>query len=248
MREFKADLHIHTCLSPCGDLEMSPAGIVKETINKGIDLIAICDHNSSENTGEVIEASVGKGVTVLPGIEVTSKEEVHICALFGHIDDARKLQTLVYDNLEGKNDEGAFGMQVVVNAKGEVLGFNKKLLIGATSLSVENIVDAIHSFHGLAVAAHIDREGFGIIGQLGFIPPELKLDALEISPGVSFEEAQVKFSEYQNYPFLCSSDAHYLDDIGKGTTTFLLEAVSFEEIKMALNGEEGRGFISTTHN
>ena len=240
LRKFKADLHIHTCLSPCGDLEMSPQGIVKEAVNKGIDLIAICDHNSSENSGAVIQASEGKELTVLPGIEVTSKEEVHICALFEYVNDALKMQSLIYDNLEGENDEQAFGMQVVANAEDEVLGFNKKLLIGATSLSVEMVVDSIHSFNGLAIAAHIDREGFGIIGQLGFIPPDLRLDALEISPRMKMEEARMRFSEYQRFPFLCSSDAHYLDDVGKCTTTFLLEEATFEEIRMALKGEGDR--------
>ena len=219
---------------------MFPQGIVKEAVNKGIDLIAICDHNSSENVGAVIKASEGKRVTVLPGIEVTSREEVHICALFEYVDDAFKLQSLIYDNLEGENDEDVFGMQLVVNDEDEVLGFNKRLLIGATSLSVEEVVDAIHSFQGLAIAAHIDREGFGIIGQLGFIPPELGLDALEISPRMKMEEARMRFSEYKEFPFLCSSDAHYLSDIGKGTTTFLLEEPSLKELKMALKGEGGR--------
>ncbi len=240
LRNFKADLHIHTCLSPCGDLEMSPQGIVKEAVKKGIDLIAICDHNSSENSGAVIRASEGKELTVLPGIEVTSKEEVHICALFDCVDDALKMQSLIYDNLEGENDEKAFGMQVVANAKDEVLGFNKKLLIGATSFSVEMVVDSIHSFNGLAIAAHIDREGFGIIGQLGFIPPDLQLDALEISPRMKMDEARARFSEYQQFPFICSSDAHYLGDIGEGATTFLLADATFEEIRLALKGEGNR--------
>jgi PHP family Zn ribbon phosphoesterase len=240
LKDLRADLHIHTCLSPCGNLEMSPQGIVKEAAKKGIDLIAICDHNSAENSGAVIKASERRGVTVLPGIEVASKEEVHICALFGYVNDALNMQSLIYDNLEGENDENAFGMQVVVNAEDEVLRFNRKLLIGAISLSVEMIVNAIHSFNGLAIAAHIDREKSGIIGQLGFIPPALPLDALEISPRMEMEEARLRFSEYQGYPFLCSSDAHCLDDIGKVTTTFHLEEVSFKELKLALKGEGNR--------
>jgi len=219
---------------------MSPATIVIEAVNKGINLIAICDHNSSENSGAVIEASKGKKVTVLPGIEVTSKEEVHICALFNYIDDALEMQTLIYDNLEGENDDTAFGMQVVMDAEGCGLNLNHRLLIGATNLSVEKIVDAIHSLNGLAIAAHIDREGFGMIGQLGFIPPELGLDALEISPNMKIEEARLRFSEYQKYPFLCSSDAHYPDDIGRGATSLLLEKASFKELRMALRCEGDR--------
>ncbi|MFH1012082.1 MAG: PHP domain-containing protein [bacterium] len=243
LREFRADLHIHTCLSPCGDLKMSPAEIAREAVNKRLRLIAICDHNSSENSGAVIKASQGKGLTVLPGIEVASKEEVHVCALFDQLDEALELQALIYDHLDGENDEKVFGMQVVVNAEGEVLDFNPRLLIGATRLSVEKIVESIHSLNGLAVAAHIDREGFGIIGQLGFIPPQLKFDALEISPRTGLDEARQRFSEYEIYPFLCSSDAHDLEAIGSGATTLLLKEASFEELKMALKGEGGRRIV-----
>jgi len=219
---------------------MSPAAIVREAVKKGINLIAICDHNSSENSGAVIKASEGERLTVLPGIEVTSKEEVHVCALFDQVDNALELQALIYENLEGENDDKVFGMQVMVNAEGEVLDFNHRLLIGATRLSVEKIVDSIHSLRGLAIAAHIDREGFGIIGQLGFIPPELEFDALEISPRMKLDEARLRFSEYKKYPFLCSSDAHYLDDIGKGISPFLLEDASLKELRMALRGEGNR--------
>jgi len=244
LKEFRADLHIHTCLSPCGDLKMSPAAIVREAVNRGISLIAICDHNSSENCGAVIKASKREKLTVLPGIEVTSKEEVHVCALFDRLDNALELQALIYDHLEGENDEKAFGMQVVVNAEGDVLDFNRRLLIGAINLSVEKVVDSIHSLNGLAIAAHIDREGFGIIEQLGFIPPQLDFDALEISPRMKLEEARLRFSEYKKYPFICSSDAHYLNDVGKGITTFLLEEASLQELKMALKGEGGRRIVT----
>ena len=219
---------------------MSPAAIVTEAVNKGLSLIAICDHNSSENAGAVIKASRGKGLKVLPGIEITSKEEVHICALFDRVDDAQKMQTLIYDHLDGENDPRVFGMQVVVDANGYVVGYNPRLLIGATDLSVEAIVKATHSFAGLAIAAHIDREGFGIIGQLGFIPAELDLDALEISPWMAVEEARLMFRQYHQYPFLHSSDAHYLEDIGKATTTLWLEKPSLVEIRMALKGQGNR--------
>lgn len=211
-----------------------------EAVKKKIDLIAICDHNSAENTEAVVAASRKQGVTVLPGIEVTSAEEVHICGLFEHTDEALALQALIYDHLGGENDEKVFGMQVVVGEKGQVLGFNRRLLIGATGLAVEEVVEAIHSLRGLAIAAHIDREGFGIISQLGFIPPELRFDALEVSANVQIAEARQKFSGYRKYPFLRSSDAHYLDDLGKGITTFLLEEASFGEIEMALKSEGGR--------
>jgi PHP family Zn ribbon phosphoesterase len=240
LKEFQADLHIHTCLSPCGDLTMSPTAIVAQAGRRRIDLIAICDHNSSENSGAVIEASEGSGITVLPGLEVTSKEEVHVCALFDRLDRALQLQAIVYDHLEGENDEQAFGMQVVVDAKGWVTDFNRRLLIGATGLSIEQVVSAIHALGGLAVASHVDREGFGIIGQLGFVPPGLALDGLEVSPHLTLEQARQRFAEYQAFAFVRSSDAHHPDQIGQATTAFWLEAATVRELRMALRGEAGR--------
>jgi len=240
MRVIHADLHIHTCLSPCAELEMWPRGIVNEAVNKGIDMIAVCDHNSAENVAAVMEASGPSDLVVLPGMEITSKEEVHILGLFGTPDDATRMQALVYEHLEGENDEATFGLQVVVEADGTVAGYNDRLLIGATNLSLENIVQAIHEQNGLAIAAHIDREGFGILGQLGFIPPDLSLDALEVSSKVNLRDAPARFKEYRNYTFLSSSDAHVLEDIGKGRTPLLMEEPSFDELGMALKCEQGR--------
>ncbi|MBI5188431.1 MAG: PHP domain-containing protein, partial [Nitrospirae bacterium] len=172
--EFRADLHIHTCLSPCADLLITPYRIVEKAASLGLNIIAICDHNSAENVEVAKRVAKEKGINAISGIEITSSEEVHILGLFGDIEDALKMQDIVYENLQlGENDEEVFGMQVIVNEKDEVLDFNKRLLIGATRLSVNKIVETIHSLGGLAIAAHIDREGFGIIGQLGFIPPEL---------------------------------------------------------------------------
>ena len=238
LRRFKADLHIHTCLSPCTELDMSPESILEAASRKGIDIIGICDHNSAENAPGVFHAASGTPVTVLPGLEVTSQEEVHVLALFDSLEAARKLQEQVYESLPGENDEEAFGRQVIVNEKEEVEGFSNKLLIGATTIPLEQVVRMIHSHDGLAIASHIDREAFSIIGQLGFIPKDLALDALEISPRVPMEEA-MKIYAY-GYPLTCSSDAHYPDDIGKGQTTFLLEEASLAEIKKALKNEQGR--------
>lgn len=240
-RPFKADLHIHTCLSPCTELDMSPKRILTIAKKKEIDIIGICDHNSSENSLAVMNAAEKMNINVFPGLEVTSQEEVHVLALFDEIKNALKLQDHIYENLPGENDEEAFGMQVIVNEKEEVLGFNKKLLIGATTIPLEEIIQIIHSFEGIAIASHIDRESFSIISQLGFIPDNLELDALEISPAISFEEAKKRFKN--NYPITCSSDAHFPDDIGKSFTTFLLKEGTVAEIKKALKNEDGRKLI-----
>jgi len=240
-RPFKADLHVHTCLSPCTELDMSPKGILAMAKKKEINIIGICDHNSSENSLAVMNAAKKMNINVIPGLEVTSQEEVHVLALFDEIENALKLQEYVYENLPGENDEDAFGMQVIVNEKEEVLGFNDKLLIGATTIPLEEVIRLIHSFDGITIASHIDRESFSIIGQLGFIPDNLELDALEISPNITFEEAKKRYTN--NYPITCFSDAHYPDDIGKGFTSFLLKDGTVAEIKKALKNEEGRKLI-----
>jgi PHP family Zn ribbon phosphoesterase len=241
LKTLKADLHMHTCLSPCADLQMSPMAIAEQAKIKEIDILGICDHNSAENVPALIKAAKKFEINVLPGIEVTSQEEVHILALFDELESALKLQDLIYDNLPGENDQEAFGMQVVVNEKGEVLRFNQKLLIGASTLTVEEVVQAIHSLNGLAIASHIDREGFSITSQLGFIPDNLGLDALEISPNTTFSDAAKKFQP--SLPLVCFSDAHYLEDIGKGFTSFYIEEGSTEEIKKALSNKDGRKII-----
>ncbi|MGB8952177.1 MAG: PHP domain-containing protein [Candidatus Aminicenantales bacterium] len=241
LHALKADLHIHTCLSPCADLEMSPRSIAGQAKIKEIDILGICDHNSAENVPALMKAAHKWDIQILPGIEVTSQEEVHILGLFEDPENAFLLQDKIYANLHGENDENAFGSQVVVNHKGEVLRFNKKLLIGASTLPLEEVIDTIHSLGGLAIASHIDREGFSIIGQLGFIPENLSLDALEISPLMTYEDAAKKFNP--SFPLTSSSDAHFLKDIGRSTTTFFIAERTLQEIKKAFLNKEGRKII-----
>ena len=242
LKAFRADLHIHTCLSPCGELEMSPLGIARKASEKNIDILGICDHNSAENVPALREAAEPFRINVLAGMEITSQEEVHILGLFDSLEAAFDVQAVVYDHLPGENDEEAFGLQVVVNAEGEVLRFNPKLLIGASTLTLERIVELIHSFDGLAIASHIDREGFSLIGQLGFVPRNISIDALEVSPRTPLEEARKKFNF--GFPLTTSSDAHRLEEIGQATTSFLLEAGTAAEIRLALQKGKGRKILN----
>jgi len=240
MRKFSCDLHIHTCLSPCAELDMHPSAVIRKALEKKIDVIAVCDHNSSENAPYVMNAAKGTGLVVLPGMEVTSMEEVHTIALFKTLEDLLSFQKVVYENLTGENDEDVFGVQAVVNEAGEVEGFNPRLLIGATGLSLNSVVDAIHGFDGLAIASHIDRESFSVLGQLGFVPPDAAFDALEISARTGIKKGRELYPELSGYTFITSSDAHFTTDIGSSPTVFFIEAPSFDEIRMALKGEGGR--------
>lgn len=244
LKSFNADLHIHTCLSPCGDMDMTPKQIINTAKLKQLDIIGLCDHNSCENV--IITQKIGhtQGIKVIGGIEITSAEEVHLLAFFDDAESLSKLQKLIYENIEGINDEEVFGQQLVVNENGKILTHNKKLLIGATKLPLKKWVDLVHLLNGLAIAAHIDRQCFGIIGQLGFIPDDLKLDGLEISPRMTFKEAKATINDATKFPLITSSDAHYLQDIGKSWTQFLIEEPTIKEINKALLAKEERNIIS----
>jgi len=240
LKIFNCDFHIHTCLSPCADLDMHPQALVEKALEAKLDLVAICDHNSSENAPFVMNAAWGKNLHVLPGMEVTTAEEVHILAIFDYLDNLAKMQELVYQHLSGENDERRFGVQAIVNEIGEVEGLNERLLIGATDLSLDKLINSIHRFNGLAIAAHIDRESFSVLSQLGFIDENIEFDALEISRLTGIEKARMKYRELSSYSFITSSDAHFLKDIGTATTRIILQEASVAELKMAFAGQNGR--------
>lgn len=241
LREFKADLHIHTCLSPCADIEMSPCAIVNAALKNRIDIIAITDHNSAENVPAAKKAAQNTSLTVLAGMEITTAEEAHILALFDDMESLMDLQEIVYKNLmPGTNNEQRFGEQIIVNEKDEVTGYNRRLLIAATELPVYSLINAVHSLGGLAIASHIDRAAFSIISQLGFIPDNLKFNALEISARINRKEAEMLFAQYSSYPWISSSDAHLLSDIGKRTSTFIMNEPTTADMASALNNIGGK--------
>ena len=233
MRSFRADLHLHTCLSPCAELDNSPRGLARAAQAAGLDLIAVTDHNACFNVPAVREAAAGRPV-VLGGMEVTSREEVHLLALFSDDRALFAFQETVHATLPDTGDERIFRDQVMADADDGVTGFCRKLLWGAADLSLEALVDRAHALGGLALAAHVDREAFGLIGQLGFIPPDLPLDALEV------RNPAARRIEGTNLPFFIASDAHRPEEVGTRVTTFTLEAPTLEELRLAFRGEGGR--------
>lgn len=243
LRCFIADLHIHTCLSPCADLTMSPKRVIEKALEKNLNIIGVCDHNSAENVVAAKNVALKKKIAVLAGMEVSSVEEVHVIALFDDIPLVLKLQKIVYESLPlEENKEEYFGQQIIANEFDEIEGYNKKLLISATTLTLKRIIYEIHNLGGLAIAAHIDRESYSVIGQLGFIPQDLEFDALELSPNISESKALDRFPEIKEFPLISSSDAHFLKDIGKSTTSFFLNEPTIYEIQNALKKIDGRSF------
>jgi PHP family Zn ribbon phosphoesterase len=219
---------------------MVPLAIVKEAKKKGLDVIGICDHNSTRNVTAVRRAGQQEGLSVIGGVEVTTAEEVHILALFDRQSDLDKMQQLIDQSLRGENNPELFGEQYICDENSLVVGREMKLLIGATDLSVENVVESIQALGGLAIASHVDRERFSLISQLGFVPEGLHLDALEISPLHSVSQATDELPQIGDYPLVSFSDAHRLEEIGTNFTVFTGVLPCVGELGKALAGKDGR--------
>ncbi len=242
---YKADLHLHTILSPCGDYGMMPTAIVSKAIERGLDIIAVTDHNSTGNVEAVREAGKRAGLTVIGGMEITSEEEVHLLAYFDRNEDLYNMEEIVQNNLPGENDTEAFGDQVFLDSENKILGVSDKLLFGATTLNTDRIVDLVHQNGGMVIAAHIDRESFSIISNLGFIPEGMELDGVEV---VNSKEVENKYTDRKKgylygYPYISCSDAHYIEDIGKRMTEFRLMEPNVRELMLAIHGKNGRGVV-----
>lgn len=243
MNRFQADLHNHTVLSPCGDIEMTPTFIISSALEKGYDIIGITDHNTLVQARE-IHRIVGEGEPyILCGAEITTKEEVH-CLAFAEGETALDaLQNYLDANLPRiPNNEDVFGYQLAVNDVEEVIYEAPYLLISAISQTLEEVAAFVHSIGGLVIPAHIDKRQNSVISQLGFLPPDLPADAIEFSSGCDIGEylSENPYLRKFRNSHIRSSDAHYPEDFGKAVTYFDMECRCFEEIRKALSRTEGR--------
>ena len=240
MKTYQAELHIHTVLSPCAGVEMIPPLIVQSALEHGINLIAITDHNAGDNVAAVVKAAQNTGLTVLAGMELQTQEDVHVLCLFDKLEQLSELQSLVDQNLPDiKNKIDFFGEQFIVDHSGEFLRRKEQLLLTGTQLSFEQAFHAVTDLGGLFIPAHVNRQMFGLFYHLGFVPPGLPIEALEISRHISIEQAEHDFPQISAYPVIQSGDVHYLDDF-LGVNRFLLSEPTIAEIKLALKGEQGR--------
>lgn len=244
MKIFRADLHIHTVLSPCGDLDMSPVNIVSEAAQKGLDIIGITDHNSTRHCSLISKIAGEKGILVMQGAEVTTKEEIHCLTFFENTDALNQFQEFLDANLPDiENNPAIFGYQVQVDEADTIVYEEKKLLINSISKTLKEVEVFVHSLNGLFIPAHIDRKKNSIYSQLGFLPVNLCADALEVSKAISPEEFSELHPEIKKFTLLRNSDAHFTDAIGKAYTEFNLAEASFAEIKMALAAADGRKIV-----
>lgn len=209
------DFHIHSCLSPCGDMDMTPNNIVNMAFLSGLDAIAVSDHNSIGNVRSCIEVGKACGVTVIPGMEVETAEEVHILTLYPSLDAAEEVYKEVYKNLPDiKNRPEIFGEQVYMDSEDNITGYEEKLLISPTSLSLDKMFDIVKSAGGLFIPAHVDRHSYSVLTNLGFIPDDLDIKHIEVSKNVEDLSAYLgSRPDLLGYKIFRNSDAHYLADI-----------------------------------
>ncbi|KAF5067686.1 hypothetical protein DSECCO2_250930 [anaerobic digester metagenome] len=241
MKEFSADLHIHTVLSPCGSLEMSPRNIVRKALEEKLDIIGITDHNSTRHCREVCREAIKAGITVYTGVEVTTKEEVHCLAFFETFDILDAFQAYLDRYLPDiMNNPDLFGYQVVVDEEENISYEEPKLLISAISQSIDQVEAEVHRLGGLFIPAHINRPKFSLTSQLGFVPPNLNADAFELSKHTSVEDFLKQFPYLRGRTFIRNSDAHQPEAIGSIHTRLRMEHTGFDELRKALHGKEGR--------
>ncbi|KPL72297.1 hypothetical protein ADN00_15485 [Ornatilinea apprima] len=233
-------MHVHTVLSPCGDIEMIPPLIVEAAIEKGIQLIAITDHNASANIWAVQKAAEGTGLSVLPGMELQTAEDIHCLCLFDTLEQIEMLQHDVDTNLPAlENRPDFFGEQFVVDPTGDFIRREHRLLLTSTRLTLKQAFQRVLELGGLFIPAHINRQAFGLMPTLGLIPPDIDLEAVEISRHMKISDAQKKYPQITNIPTIQSGDVHYLEDF-LGTTYFKIAHPTIAELRMALKNQNGR--------
>lgn len=218
MKKIAVDLHIHSALSPCGEAEMTPNNIVNMAIIKGLDYIAVTDHNSAKNLPAIMKvaAAAGDGISVLPGIEVTTKEEAHILAYFDNLEAAMALDEILYQRLPATlNQKEIFGPQLILNEDDDIIGEVDKLLISATDIGIDELEEIVKELKGVMVPAHVDRSTYSLVASLGFVPVNLDIHTCEVSKGQTIENIKRKKWFLKDYAFIQSSDAHQLEDIAE---------------------------------
>lgn len=238
MHTYRAELHVHTVLSPCAGVEMIPPVIVEEALRKNINLIAITDHNSTANIGAVMEAAKGTRLSVLAGMELQTQEEVHVLCLFDGLEQAEAWQRSVDSCFENiPNDEEKIGEQYVVDATGNFIRSEPRMLIANVDISLEEAVQGVNALGGLLIPAHVERRAYGLLATLGFASPSF--EALEISRHATPQSAQKQFPQIKGFPLLQNGDVHFRDGF-LGAMEFTMEESTIAEIRKAIRGIDER--------
>ncbi|MBN1142901.1 MAG: PHP domain-containing protein [Bacteroidales bacterium] len=241
MQWFQADMHVHTVLSPCGGLDMSPVNIIRKAKEKKLDIIAITDHNSTKHCKSAQQIGSSYGITVIAGAEVNTEEEIHCLAFFENLDQTEKFQQFIDDKLMViRNKPDIFGHQLVVDENEDIVEEEERLLVASLKAGIDEVAKQVALLNGIFIPAHINRPHNGIFSQLGFLPEYIRFDALEVSRMNGMKDFLKAHPETAKYCLVTNSDAHSLKQLGSSPTGFYLEEPTFQEIRMALGNINGR--------
>lgn len=235
MLKVKADLHIHTVLSPCAEIDMSPVAIVQKAFSKGLKIIGITDHNSTLQCLTVKKIAEEYGIYTLMGAEVCSKEEIHCLTYFENPEKLQSFQDYIERNIPKiKYNPALHGIQAVLDPQNKVTEQLDYYLGVPLKASYEEIEETVHALGGIFIPAHVDRIKFSLLSQLGYVPENIKADALEIFNQTSLVQFLRENGHVSHFTIVKNSDAHTLHSIGQYTSHFMLEKINYNEIKMAL--------------
>lgn len=229
------DLHLHSCLSPCGDEEMTPANIAGMAAVLGLDVIALTDHNSSKNCPALMTAAREYGVLAIPGMELTTAEEIHAVCLFARLEAALDFDQYVYQRLVPfPNKEEIFGRQLIYDCQDQICGTIPNLLINSTEISFEGLWELVRSFDGVMFPAHIDKSSTSLLSSLGMIPPDSKFTTAEVKDLKRLHQLKREHPYLEQCRIISNSDAHYLEHIHEPELTLLAEGKSAEAVIQTL--------------
>ena len=226
---------------------MSPSAIIKTALARGLDMIAITDHNTTRQVKVAQKIGSEMGLFVLGGVEVTSQEEAHCLCYFANDEQLDSFQEFLDAHLPPiPNDEDRFGYQLIVDENEEIVGEEEYHLLNAIDVDIDGIYDEVHRIGGLFVPAHINKGTTSLTSQLGFVPPDLRADGLEINFRTTKEETIKKAAYLKRFSFITDSDAHFIDNVGDVYNVIYMAHRNFDEFSMALANKDGR-YIDTVY-
>lgn len=229
------DLHIHSCLSPCGDNDMTPNNILNMSLLKGLQMIALTDHNTCKNCPALMKAAGGSGLAVLAGMELTTAEEIHVVCLFPALERAMAFDAYVHTKLgDVENAPQIFGEQIIMDAHDCIIGQERKLLVNATSIEISKVPALVAQYGGLCYPAHVDRTSYSILSNLGFIPPECGFRTVEVYKPETFFKDSANTALKNDYYIVTNSDAHYLEHISERDHCIHLDTIDYKGLAARL--------------
>lgn len=242
LKRYKYDLHLHSCLSPCGDNDMTPNNMVNMAALLGCDIMAVTDHNACRNARAAIKVGEEVGVLVIPGMELSTSEEAHVVCLFSTVDGAEAFDRYVAERFPDiKNRKEIFGDQFILDENDEKIGEEDRMLINSSFISINDVLPAVRSFGGTAFPAHIDADSYSIVASLGVVPEEAGFTAVEITGKCDLDTFKMLNPEIEGKLIFTDSDAHYLHLMQEDMNWIELPEKSAEALIAFIEGRgEGR--------